>query len=151
MPGMTDPFVHPAEPSAQAAIEAIREEFEFLDDGEMQFMQLMDYAKRIPAFPPEWQDAAHLVPGCLAKVWLEAALQDGKLMLAGTSNAMLVAGVVGLLLRVYSGRTPAEVMATDTAFLENLGMPELTSNRKNGITAMVGRIREAARAGLAPA
>ena len=143
---MTHPYVQPAEPTAAAAIDAIREEFEFLDDGEMQFTQLMDYARRLPAFPGEWQDAAHLVPGCLAKVWLEAAVQDGRLMLAGTSNATLVAGVVGLLLRVYSGRPPAEILQTDPAFLASLGMPELTSNRKNGVAAMITRIRAAAEA-----
>jgi cysteine desulfuration protein SufE len=148
---MTDPFVQPTEPTAAAAIEAIREEFEFLDDGEMQFMQLMDYAKRLPTFPPQWQDETHLVPGCLAKVWLEPQLVGNRLMLAGTSNAMLVAGVVGLLLRVYSGRPADEVLATDPGFLATLGMPELTSNRKNGVVAMIGRIREAARAGVAAA
>ena len=144
---MPDPYVQPEEPTASEAIAAIREEFEFLDDGEMQFTQLMDYAKRVPPFPAEWQDEQHLVPGCLAKVWLDAILRDGRLLLAGTSNAMLVAGVVALLLRVYSGRTPDEVLATDPAFLATLGMPELTSNRKNGVAAMVGRIRDAARAG----
>ena len=142
---MPDPFVHPEERTAATAIEAIREEFEFLDDGEMQFTHLMDSARRLPPFPEEWQDDAHLVPGCLAKVWLHVDMQDGRLMLAGTSNALLVAGVVALLLRVYSARTPDEVLAVDPAFLASLGMPELTSNRKNGVASMVARIRNAAR------
>lgn len=146
MARMTEPFVHPEEPSATEAIAAIREEFEFLDDREMQFTQLMDYAKRLPAFPAEWQDEGHLVPGCLAKVWLEAELRGGRLMLAGASNAVLVGGIVALLLRVYSGRTPEEVLGTDPAFLAELGMPELTSNRKNGVASMMQRIRGVARA-----
>ena len=143
---MTDPFVRPPEPTAAEAIAAIREEFEFLDDGEMQFTHLMDSARNLPPFPADWQDDAHLVPGCLAKVWLHVGHQEGRLMLAGTSNALLVAGVVALLLRVYSARTPDEVLATDPGFLATLGMPELTSNRKNGVAAMVARIRDAARA-----
>ena len=65
-------------------------------------------------------------------------------MLAGASNAALVAGIVALVLRVYSGRSPAEILATDPAFLAELGMPELTSNRKNGVAAMVNRIRSVA-------
>lgn len=146
---MPDPYIHPEEPSAAEAIAAIREEFEFLDDGEMQFTQLMDYAKRLPPFPAEWQDDAHLVPGCLAKVWLGAELVEGRLMLAGASNAILVGGVVALLLRVYSGRAPDEVLATDPAFLADLGMPELTSNRKNGIRSMVARIRDVAKTHVA--
>lgn len=148
MRGMTEPYVQPAEPSAAEAIAAIREEFEFLDDREMQFTQLMDYAKRLPPYPAAWQDEAHLVPGCLAKVWLQPDLQDGRLFLAGASNAVLVGGIVSLLLRVYSGRTPAEVLDTDPAFLADLHMPELTSNRKNGIASMMQRIRGVARASV---
>lgn len=149
MPPMTEPFVHPEEPSAAAAIAAIREEFEFLDDREMQFTQLMDYAKRLPPFPADWQDEAHLIPGCLAKVWLQPEMREGKLFLAGASNAVLVGGIVSLLLRVYSGRTPAEVLETDPDFLAHLQMPELTSNRKNGIASMMQRIRGVARASAA--
>ena len=143
---MTDPYVLPAEPSAADAIATIREEFEFLDEGEMQFTHLIDLSRRLPPFPPEWQDAAHVVPGCLAKVWLASTVRDGRLLLAGASNAILVGGIVGLVLRVYSGRPLAEVLATDPGFLAELGMPELTSNRKNGVAAMVKRIRETAQA-----
>ena len=145
---MPDPFVHPEEPTAAEAIAAIRDEFEFLDDDHMKFTQLIDYKKRLPAFPAAWQDDAHLVPGCLSKVWLRSEIQNGKLMLAGDSNSVLVAGLVAVLLRVYSGRSPVEVLATDPAFVGSFGVPELTSNRKNGVASMLRRIREVARASV---
>jgi cysteine desulfuration protein SufE len=83
---------------------------------------------------------------------MEAALQDGALMLAGASDAAIVSGLVALLLRVYSGRTPAEILATDPVFLKDLGLLEaLSTNRGNGIAAMARAIRERAAADLAHA
>jgi cysteine desulfuration protein SufE len=76
---------------------------------------------------------------------METSLRDGKLYLAGASDAAIVSGLVALLLRVYSGRTPAEIAATDPGFLKNLGLIEaLSTNRGNGIAAMARKIREAA-------
>ncbi len=147
---MTDPFVHPEEPTAAAAIEAIREEFDFLDDEDMRYEQLLALARRLPPFPAEWRDDAHKVPGCLSQVWMEASLQDGRLMLAGASDAFLVAGLVAILLRIYSGRTPQEIAALDPGFVEELGLAKMSSNRGNGVASMVRRIRGVAQAAAAP-
>ena len=71
---------------------------------------------------------------------------------SGASDAAIVSGLVALLLRVYSGRTPAEVLATDPSFLRDLGLLEaLSTNRGNGIAAMARRIRDVATACAAPA
>jgi cysteine desulfuration protein SufE len=87
----------------------------------------------------------HRVPGCQSKVWMEAQTEGGRLMLAGASDAAIVAGLVALLLRVYSGRTPAEILATDPKFLKDLGLIEaLSTNRGNGIAAMARAIRQRA-------
>jgi cysteine desulfuration protein SufE len=90
---------------------------------------------------------AHRVPGCQSQVWMEAAMQDGTLRFAGASDAAIVSGLVALLLRVYSGRTPAEILATDPVFLKELGLLEaLSTNRGNGIASMARAIQEAAAA-----
>jgi cysteine desulfuration protein SufE len=76
---------------------------------------------------------------------MEAIPRDGKLFFAGLSDAAIVSGLVALLLRVYSGRTPAEIMQTDPVFLKNLGLLEaLSTNRGNGIAAMARRVRDVA-------
>jgi cysteine desulfuration protein SufE len=76
---------------------------------------------------------------------MEAERRDGKLNLAAVSDAAIVSGLIALLLRVYSGRTPAEIAATDPVFLRDLGLLEaLSTNRGNGIAAMARKIREAA-------
>ena len=76
---------------------------------------------------------------------MEAELRDGTLYFAGNSDAAIVSGLVALLLRVYSGRTPDEIAATDPIFLKNLGLLEaLSTNRGNGIAAMARKVREVA-------
>ena len=142
---MSDPFVRPEEPTAAAAIAAIGEDLALFDDWEERYRYIIDLGRKLPGFPAGWMDDAHRVPGCQSKVWMQACMQDGLLYLAGASDAAIVAGLVALLLRVYSGRAPAEIVATDPVFLRELGLLEaLSTNRGNGIAAMARKIREAA-------
>lgn len=144
---MSDPFVTPEEPTAADAIAAIGDELEVFDDWMDRYQHIIELGRKLPPFPKEWQDDAHRVPGCQSQVWMEAALRDGRMYLAGASDAAIVSGLVALLLRVYSGRTPAEVIATDPVFLKDLGLLEaLSSNRGSGIASMARKIGEAARA-----
>ena len=146
---MTDPFVQPAEPTAADAISAIGDELGLFDDWMDRYQFIIDLGRKLPAFPPGWADDAHRVPGCQSKVWMEAAMQGPVLRLAGASDAAIVSGLVALLLRVYSGRSPAEIVATDPVFLRELGLLEaLSTNRGNGIAAMARAIREAAQSQL---
>jgi cysteine desulfuration protein SufE len=147
---MTDPFYTPEEPTAAAAIAAIGEELDVFDDWMDRYQFIIELGRKVPPFPDAWANDAHRVPGCQSKVWMEAAMQDGKLRLAGASDAAIVSGLVALLLRVYSGRTPAEIVATDPVFLRDLGLLEaLSTNRGNGIASMARAIREAAQSQLA--
>jgi cysteine desulfuration protein SufE len=145
MRGMTDPFYSPEEPTAAAAIAAISEELDVFDDWMDRYQFIIELGRKLPPFPEAWTNDAHRVPGCQSKVWMEAAMQGGVLRLAGASDAAIVSGLVALLLRVYSGRGPAEIAATDPVFLKDLGLLEaLSTNRGNGIAAMARKIREAA-------
>ncbi|HTW72269.1 MAG TPA: SufE family protein [Acetobacteraceae bacterium] len=142
---MSDPFVIPQEPTAADAISAIGEELDVFDDWMDRYQFIIDLGRKLPRFPDAWMDGAHRVPGCQSKVWMEAACVEGKLYLAGTSDAAIVSGLIALLLRVYSGRTPAEIIATDPVFLRDLGLLEaLSTNRGNGIAAMARKVRELA-------
>jgi cysteine desulfuration protein SufE len=145
MPRMPDPFLVPEEPSAAAAIAAIGDELDVFDDWMDRYQFIIELGRKLPPFPEAWQDDAHRVPGCQSKVWMEAALRGGKLYLGGLSDAAIVSGLIALLLRVYSGRAPAEIVATDPVFLKDLGLLEaLSTNRGNGIAAMARKIRELA-------
>ena len=141
-----DPFIVPAEASAAEAIAAIGDELELFDDWMQRYQYIIDLGRKLPPFPKQWADDAHRVPGCQSQVWMESHLADGTLRLAGASDAAIVSGLVALLLRVYSGRTPQEVLATDPVFLRDLGLLEaLSTNRGNGIAAMARAVQLAAR------
>ncbi len=140
-----DPFVQPEDASAAAAIAAIGEELAVFDDWMDRYQHIIDLGRKLPPFPDAWADDAHRVPGCQSRVWLEVANRAGMLFFAGASDAAIVAGLVALLLRVYSGRSPAEIAATPPDFLKQLGLIEaLSTNRGNGVAAMARRLRAAA-------
>jgi cysteine desulfuration protein SufE len=142
---MPDPFVTPEEPSAAEAIAAIGDELGMFDDWMDRYQFIIELGRKLPPFPEVWRNDAHRVPGCQSKVWMEAVRRDGRLYLGGLSDAAIVSGLIALLLRVYSGRAPEEIVATDPVFLKDLGLLEaLSTNRGNGIAAMARKIRELA-------
>ena len=144
---MPDPFLAPEDPTAKAAIAAIAEELDVFDDWMERYQYIIELGRKLPTFPDEWSNAAHRVPGCQSKVWMAATSRGENLYFAGASDAAIVAGLVALLLRVYSGRPPTEILATDPVFLKDLGLLEaLSTNRGNGIAAMARKLRERAAA-----
>ncbi|MBO1327289.1 SufE family protein [Acetobacter suratthaniensis] len=142
---MEAPFFVPPEESAAEAIEAIRDELELFDDWMERYQYIIEMGRKLPPFPENWQNDAHRVPGCQSQVWLEEKAEGDRLYFAGLSDAAIVSGLVALLLRVYSGRTRAEIAATDPSFLRELGLVQaLSTNRGNGVEAMARAIRSAA-------
>jgi cysteine desulfuration protein SufE len=142
-----DPFVLPEEPTTTDAILAVEADLDLFDDWMDRYGFIIDLGRKLPPFPQEWQDDAHRVPGCQSKVWMEAVVRDGRMFLAGGSDAAIVSGLVALLLRVYSGRPPAEILATPPVFLKDMGLlANLSSNRGSGIASMAQRIQDAATA-----
>lgn len=147
---MTDPFLAPEDPTAAAAIAEIGEELAVFDDWMERYQYIIELGRKLPAFPDAWANDDHRVPGCQSRVWMQGINRGGKLYFAGASDAAIVSGLVALLLRVYSGRTPAEIIATDPIFLKELGLLEaLSTNRGNGIAAMARKLRERAAVELA--
>ncbi|MCC7282705.1 MAG: SufE family protein [Acetobacteraceae bacterium] len=144
---MPDPFPPPPEPTPAEAIAAIDEELKFFDDDLDRFQVIIDWGRALPPFPPEWQQDEKLVQGCQARVWLQPHWQNGRLWLAADSDAPIVKGLAAILLRVYGGRSAAEIAATDPGFLKDFGLlGSLSMNRGNGVAAMARRIQALARA-----
>lgn len=145
----TDPFVAPEEASAAAAIAEIADELAVFDDWMERYQYIIELGRKLPAFPAQWADDGHRVPGCQSQVWMESALADGVIRFAGASDAAIVSGLVALLLRVYSGRSPDEILATDPVFLTDLGLlGALSTNRGNGIASMARAVQQAARVAI---
>ena len=125
------------------------EEFDLLGDWEGRIEYVIDLGKGLPPLPEDARVEANKVPGCAAQVWLSTRRADGRLFFDADSDSALSKGNIALLLKLYSGRLPAEILSFDArAALDRLGLPAaLTRQRANGLNSMVGRIREAAAQG----
>jgi len=133
-------------PSIDDVLAELVEEFDLLGDWEGRIEYVIDLGKGLAPLPDADRTEAHKVAGCAAQVWLATRREGDRLIFAADSDSALSKGNIALLLRLYSGRTPAEILAFDArAALDRLGLPSaLTRQRANGLNAMVGRIRDAA-------
>jgi len=133
------------ENSIAEAQQELIETFSFLPDWQEKYQYIIELGQQLEPMAESDKTDDVLVRGCQSRVWMEAVMRDGRLYFAGASDAAIVSGLVALLLRVYSGRSPAEIGATDPVFLKELGLLEaLSTNRGNGIAAMARAIRERA-------
>jgi cysteine desulfuration protein SufE len=138
---MNKPYLMPEDENAAAAIAAIGEELAMFDDWMDRYQFIIELGRKLPEYPAAWQDETHQVKGCQSQVWLAAEEEAEKLYFAGASDAAIVSGLVALVLRVYSGRARTEIIATPATFLKDLGLiGALSTNRGNGVAAMVERI-----------
>jgi len=133
---------------ATPAFEDIADTFDFLDDWEDRYRHVIDLGRAMPPLPEEFRVPALKVDGCASQVWLRPMLADGRFDFQGDSDAMIVRGLIAILHALYSGVPVAEVAAIDAqAELGRLGLNDhLSSQRSNGVRAMIDRIRSVAAA-----
>ena len=126
-------------------------DFAFLGDWDERYKYLIDLGRALPPYPEEKRDDAHKVKGCASQVWLDPRRVGGRLEFSGDSDAHIVKGLVAVLLALYSGKAPREILAIDAqAALAPLELSaHLTAQRSNGVASMVARIRAIAEAALA--
>jgi cysteine desulfuration protein SufE len=131
-----------------SAFAEIQENLAFLDSWEDRYRYLIELGQALPPLAPEERNAATRVHGCVSQVWLVSERDGPVLRYRGESDAMIGRGLVAVLVALYSGRTAEEIAETDAiAVLDEMGLREhLTTQRSNGLVAMVNRIRTEARA-----
>jgi cysteine desulfuration protein SufE len=139
-------------------IDEIRENFALLEDWDDRYRYVIELGRTLDPMPEAEHSAANKVQGCASQVWLSRQLAGGDdnepvLSYLGDSDAHIVRGLIAILLTLYSGRTPRQILATDAiAVFDELGFREhLTPQRSNGLRSMVERIRNDARETLATA
>ena len=124
----------------------IIEEFAFFDDWIQRYEYIVDLGKNLDGLPEELKIEAYRVSGCQSQVWIRVRRQGSRIYFDADSDAVIVRGLIALLLRIYSGRTPDEILATPPAFFEVLELgSHLSGNRANGLHAMVKHIHACAR------
>jgi cysteine desulfuration protein SufE len=137
----------PSEPTALEAERAIAEEFSFFGDWSERYQYLIDLGRKLPPFPEEWKTEANRLKGCQSQVWIVAEGDASRLDFHAISDSSIVSGLVYLALRVYSGRSAAEILATPADYIAQIGLAKhLSPTRTNGLAALLGFINDKARA-----
>jgi cysteine desulfuration protein SufE len=135
---------------ASRVFEAIADDFAFLDDWEDRYRYVIELGKGMPPLEDALKVPATKVEGCASQVWLASEIESGRFRFRGDSDAMIVRGLIAVLRALYNGLSPAEVLAVDAqGELKRLGLDShLSSQRSNGLRAMVARLRALAEANL---
>ena len=143
---MTD-TIFPLEPTAAEAQAAIADEFAFFGDWSERYQYLIDLGRKLPAFPDAWKTDSNRLHGCQSMVWVVPSGNADRLDFAAASDSAIVSGLVYLALRVYSGRSAAEILATEPEYIAAIGLAKhLSPTRSNGLAALLAFISEHARA-----
>ena len=117
-------------------------EFNDFDDWLDRYQLLIDLGGEQEPLPEEYKTDNNLIEGCQSRVWLQADYTDGKVHFRAESDAMIVKGIVSLLIKVYSGHTPDEILGCEPYFVEAIGLKEhLSPTRSNGLLAMIKQMR----------
>ena len=117
-------------------------EFCDFDDWLDSYQLLIDLGSEQEPLPVEYKTDNNLIEGCQSRVWLQADYIDGKVHFRAESDAMIVKGIVSLLIKVYSGRTPDEILDNEPYFVEAIGLKEhLSPTRSNGLVAMIKQMK----------
>ncbi len=135
--------VFPLEPSTAAAQAAIAEEFGYFSDWSERYQYLIDLGRKLPPFPDELKTEQNRLLGCQSMVWIVADGDARRLDFRAISDSAIVSGLIFLALRVYSGRSAQEILATEPDYINAIGLAKhLSPTRSNGLVALLQFIRE---------
>ena len=120
----------------------IIDEFSGFDDWLDRYQLLIDLGTDQEPLPEEYKNDSNLIEGCQSRVWLQADFVDGNIFFRAESDALIVKGIVSLLIKVYSGHTPDEILEAEPYFVEAIGLKEhLSPTRSNGLVAMIRQMK----------
>ena len=124
----------------------IVEEFAIFTDWMDKYEYIIELGKNVPVIEEKEKTEENLIKGCQSRVWLSCKVEDGKLWFAADSDAIITKGIISLLIGLYSGRTPEEILSSDFSVVEKIGLKEnLSPTRANGLVSMIAKIREIAK------
>ncbi len=122
--------------------EEIIEEFVGLGEWMERYNYLIDLGKSLPMIDQAYRNDEYLIRGCQSRVWLNADYADGIIHYTADSDAIITKGIAALMIRVFTGHTPAEIIAADLGFIDKIGLKEhLSPTRSNGMVSMINQMR----------
>lgn len=123
----------------------VADEFSMFDEWLDKYEYLIELGKSLTDYPEADKTDDRLIKGCQSRVWLDYKIADGRIWFNADSDAIITKGIISLLIRIYSGRTPEEIMSSDFSIVDRIGLKEnLSPTRANGLVSMIARIREIA-------
>jgi cysteine desulfuration protein SufE len=138
--------MRPTEASPAEAQAAIAEEFGFFSDWSERYQYLIDLGRKLPPFPEDWKTEANRLHGCQSMVWIVAEGDANDLEFHAISDSTIVSGLIYLALRVYSGRSAADILATPADYISGIGLSKhLSPTRSQGLAALLQFIQDTAR------
>lgn len=122
--------------------EEIVEEFSAFDEWMDKYSYLIEIGNDLEGFKDEWRLEQNLIEGCQSKVWVHAELDGDKIIYSADSDAIITKGIIALLIRVLSDRTPDEILNSELSFVEEIGLKDhLSPTRSNGLLSMMKQMR----------
>lgn len=129
--------------SIEKRVEDIKDDLDFFEDELQKYEYIIDLGKKLDPLNEKHQVPSNLVHGCTSQVWLICEQRDGKLFFSGTSDAIIVKGLVYMILQIFSGSSIEELKEVDMDIVNELGLSEVvTPNRQSGVIGMIKKIKE---------
>ncbi|MCY3999177.1 MAG: SufE family protein [Flavobacteriaceae bacterium] len=122
--------------------EEIVQTFDFLEDWEQRYEHMIDLGKSLPLIDSEFKTDDFIIKGCQSRVWMHAQLQEDRLYFTADSDAIITKGIIAILIEVFSGQKPKDILNADTSFIDKIGIREhLSPTRANGLLSMVKQMK----------
>lgn len=122
--------------------EEIVDEFAMFEDWMQRYEYMIDLGKSLPMIQEEYKTDDNIIKGCQSKVWVHAELEKDKLVFTADSDAIITKGIIAILIRVFSNQKPADIIESDTKFIDEIGLKEhLSPTRANGLVSMIKQLK----------
>ena len=137
--------MHAMEKSLQEIENEVVDEFSMFDEWLDKYEYLIELGKNLGDYPEDRKTEDRLIKGCQSRVWLDYRMEDGKVVFNADSDAIITKGIISLLIKIYSGRRPEEIVSSDFSVVDRIGLKEnLSPTRANGLISMIAKIKEVA-------
>ena len=121
------------------------DEFSMFDEWLDKYEYLIELGKSLKDYPETDKTDDYLIKGCQSRVWLNYKVENGRIYFNADSDAIITKGIISLLIKIYSGRTPEEILSSDFSVVDRIGLKEnLSPTRANGLVSMIAKIKETA-------
>ena len=122
--------------------EEIIDEFSMFEDWEERYQYMIDLGKDLPLIEEQYKTDDNIIKGCQSKVWVHAVMDSDRIEFTADSDAIITKGIIAILIRVFSGQHPRDIIESNTNFIDQIGLKEhLSPTRANGLVSMIKQIK----------